>query len=82
MSPTVAEEHTSEWLAETGLLVIDVPTAADLLGISRSSGYEAARRGELPTIRLGRRLVVPVAKLRTMLGVTDSTPSENSLQDI
>jgi hypothetical protein len=39
------------------------------LRISRTSGYEAARRGEIPTLHLGRRIVVPVAILRDMLGV-------------
>jgi hypothetical protein len=44
------------------------PDAGGALGIGRSSTYKAARAGEIPTIRLGRRLVVPVAKLRAMLG--------------
>jgi excisionase family DNA binding protein len=42
--------------------------AAKLLGIGRGSAYEAARRGELPAVRLGRRLVVPRARLEEMLG--------------
>jgi excisionase family DNA binding protein len=36
-----------------------VPEAGRRLGISRDAAYGAARRGEIPTIRLGRRLVVP-----------------------
>ena len=52
---------------------VSVPTAAKVLGISRGSGYEAARTGELPTIRLGRRLVVPTARLLEMLG--QNTPA-------
>lgn len=47
-----------------------VSAAAALLGISRSAGYRAADRGELPTIRVGRRLLVPVAKLYVLLGLT------------
>jgi excisionase family DNA binding protein len=39
------------------------------LGISRGAAYEAARRGELPVIRIGRRLLVPTAELRKMLGL-------------
>ncbi len=49
-------------------LTLTVPEAGDLVGISRGSAYEAARRGEIPTIRLGGRLVVPKAKLLQMLG--------------
>ncbi|MDX1659833.1 MAG: helix-turn-helix domain-containing protein [Nitriliruptorales bacterium] len=46
-----------------------VEEAAELLGVSRSSGYRAAAVGEIPTIRIGRRLLVPTAKLLTLLGV-------------
>jgi excisionase family DNA binding protein len=45
----------------------DVPEAARILGIGRSAAYEAVRRGEIPSIRLGKRLVVPRAALERML---------------
>lgn len=44
-----------------------VAEAAAILGISRFSAYECARTGQLPVIRLGRRLVVPVTALRTLI---------------
>jgi excisionase family DNA binding protein len=44
-----------------------VPEAGQLLGLSRNSAYEAARRGDLPTIRIGRRLFVAKAALDRML---------------
>lgn len=44
------------------------PSAAGLLGIGRSLAYAMAQRRELPTIRLGGRLVVPVPALLAMLG--------------
>jgi excisionase family DNA binding protein len=47
---------------------VRVDEAAQILGISRSTAYEAVRRGELPVIRIGRRLVVPRAALERMLG--------------
>lgn len=52
----------------------DVPTmrvneVAIELGISRASAYEAVARGEIPSIRIGRRVLVPTAALRRMLGV-------------
>lgn len=43
------------------------PDAAQALGIGRNSAYEAAKRGEIPVIRCGRRVVVPTAALRRML---------------
>ena len=49
-------------------LTMSVNDAARLLGISRGLAYEAARRGELPTLRLGRRLLVPRARLLDLLG--------------
>lgn len=47
---------------------ISVQRAAELLGISRVSAYNAASSGELPTIRIGSRLLVPTAALLRMLG--------------
>ena len=52
----------------TERLVMSVPEAAELLGISRESAYKAARAGQLPTVTLGRRLLVPVARLHAFLG--------------
>ena len=46
-----------------------IPEAAELLGISRSAAYRAVTRGEIPTIRIGRRLLVPTAKLYAILGL-------------
>jgi excisionase family DNA binding protein len=40
-------------------VVFSVPEAGSLLGLSRNGSYEAARRGDLPTIRVGRLLLVP-----------------------
>ncbi len=48
--------------------VFTVPEAGELCGLGRSASYEAARRGDLPVIRIGRRLFVPIEALRSMLG--------------
>lgn len=47
---------------------ITVVEAAEVLGLSRGSAFAAASRGDLPTLRIGRRLVVPVPALLKMLG--------------
>lgn len=44
-----------------------ITEAAELLGVGKSAAYEAARRGEIPIIRIGRRMVVPKAALERML---------------
>jgi excisionase family DNA binding protein len=49
--------------------VVTVNEAAVMLRISRGAAYEAARRKEIPTIRIGRRLLVPLAALERMLAV-------------
>jgi excisionase family DNA binding protein len=49
---------------------INVEDAAKVLRISRGAAYEAARTGELLTIRFGRRLLVPTARLAEMLGTS------------
>lgn len=41
------------------------------LDLSRGGLYQAARSGELPTIRIGRRLLVPTAALRRLLALDD-----------
>ena len=52
--------------------VLTVPEAAELLRVSPASYYSAASRGELPAIRIGRRLVVPGAQLARLLGSDES----------
>lgn len=47
--------------------VLTVEEAGRLLRLSRGSAYEAVRRGDIPTIRIGRRLLVPRARLMAML---------------
>lgn len=51
-------------------VTISVNETADLLGISRWLAYEQIQRGELPVIRIGRRLRVPVRPLLTLVGMT------------
>lgn len=44
-----------------------IEEAAKVLGIGRNQAYEAARRGDLPTLRIGKRILVPVAALERLL---------------
>lgn len=47
---------------------MSVEQAATRLGIGRNQAYEAARRGDLPVIKIGKRILVITAKLNAMLG--------------
>ncbi|PWE78688.1 hypothetical protein XF30_19975 [Bradyrhizobium sp. SUTN9-2] len=48
-------------------LVYDVPEAGALLGLGRNASYEAAKRGDIPTIRIGKLLRVPKVAFDQML---------------
>jgi excisionase family DNA binding protein len=48
----------TDWENQTVLSIEDV---AQILGLGRSTTYESARRGELPTLRVGRRILIPVS---------------------
>jgi excisionase family DNA binding protein len=62
-------------------MTITVEEAAELLGISRTSAYGCAARNEIPTVRLGRRLVVPTARLVAML-VGDPPSPDTPEEDV
>jgi excisionase family DNA binding protein len=49
-----------------------VTEAAKLLGIGRNGCYEAIGRGDLPAIRLGKRLVISKATINKMLGIVEA----------
>lgn len=44
-----------------------VVEAARRLGVGRNQAYEAIKRGEIPAIRVGKRLLVPTAWLERVL---------------
>ncbi len=62
---------------------LSVPEAGKrYFGLSRNGSYDAARRGDLPTIRIGKLLRVPVAALERMLeeaghGISDAPRQGN-----
>ena len=63
--------------------VMSVPEAGRLLDVSRNTAYELARTGQIPVIRLNRRLVVPVdAFERWLQSATDFplSPSDRRAQ--
>jgi excisionase family DNA binding protein len=46
---------------------LTVEETARLLGISRGLAFQAVRRGDIPSIRIGRRILIPVARLQALL---------------
>jgi len=52
---------------DTEKLTLTVAETARCLGIGRNSAYEAIARGEIPVVRVGKRLLVPKAALELLL---------------
>jgi excisionase family DNA binding protein len=64
----VATNHYKELKMAVTPKTITVPEAgAEYFGLSRGASYEAAKRGEIPTIKIGKLLRVPVRALEDML---------------
>jgi excisionase family DNA binding protein len=51
---------------------LTVEEARTVLGLGRNGAYRAIRRGEIPAIRVGRRLLIPRAALDRLLAGTNS----------
>ena len=58
---------------------VSVEEAAAMLGLARPTVYAAVKRGEIPAVRIGDRVLIPKAALRRMLhnagGTGEVTPS-------
>jgi excisionase family DNA binding protein len=53
-------------------VTLTVDETAQVLGVSRALAYELVARGELPSLRLGRRIVIPRRALDLLL--SQATP--------
>ena len=58
---------TLDDLRDGSIVVLTIEQTADLLGMRRTATYESVRRGEIPSLKLGRRRLVPVPALLRML---------------
>jgi len=48
-------------------LTYTVEQVAEHLGIGRNSAYEGVKTGDIPSIKIGKRILVPVAAFEKML---------------
>jgi hypothetical protein len=70
MSPQVRPTSLAE-VRDLGCIPLvhaNKPNAAGVVDCGRTKAFELAHRGEIPTIRVGNRLMVPVPELLRMLG--------------
>ena len=58
-------EQDQSWRTRATLSVSET---ARLLDISKNKTYEAVQRGAIPSLRIGGRILVPVRRLRALLG--------------
>lgn len=68
--------RTQERVVSTTVEILPPTISVELLGISRRSAYRAASRGQIPTVRVGRRLLVPTQRLLAMLGMAEGEQPE------
>ena len=54
-------------LTQPTTLVYTIREAASLLTLGRSSMYQAVRNGSIPSVKLGRRILIPRAALEQFL---------------
>jgi excisionase family DNA binding protein len=59
-------------------LTYSVPEVAEILGICRTTAYECVRRGEIPALILGRRILVTRAALEQLLGPIPETAAPSA----
>jgi excisionase family DNA binding protein len=58
-------------------LTYNVREAAELLGLSKNSAYQACLRGEIPHLKIGKRILIPKAQLeRLLLGNSEAANGE------
>ncbi len=69
MSTTTPTETQTSPIGRTMPVVLIVPEAAVLLGMSRRSCYRAVEAEAIPNIRVGRRIMIPTARLLSQLGL-------------
>jgi excisionase family DNA binding protein len=67
MSPKQVVSGKAKPADDSERRTVTVEEAGRILGISRGSAYGLAKAGELPTIRLGKRILVPKSAIERLL---------------
>ena len=61
-------------------IILSVTETAYLLGLSRNSTYQGVQSGAIPSIRVGKRILVPKAALDRMLECGGTNADHNKAQ--
>ncbi len=62
-------------------LLVAVPDAARLLGIGTTFAWELVRAGDIPSVKLGRRVLVPRSALERLAGAPAPAPAQEAAED-
>ena len=65
----------------TEKLTLSVEEAGKVLGVSRQIAYQLSRRADFPTLRIGRRVLVPRKQLEEWIARQVTSAEVNSDQD-
>jgi hypothetical protein len=65
----------------SGPFSLTVPAAGKMVGLSRTGSYRAAHAGQIPTIEVGRGMVVPRLLWERMLGIQTAPKPNRQLNE-
>ncbi|MDY6871290.1 MAG: hypothetical protein SV966_12510 [Actinomycetota bacterium] len=68
---TAARPCDLDWLRTTTLPVATRAQTAQIFGVDERTITRGIEEGDIPAIRIGRRMLVPVPALRKMLGIEE-----------
>ena len=54
-------------MVDSERLTYNVREAAELLGLSKNSAYQACLKGEIPNVKIGKRILIPKIQLERLL---------------
>ena len=66
---------------DNGRLCYSCREAAQLLGLSKNACYAACSRGQIPVLRIGKRLLIPKARLDALLRGTGEAGEARGTKD-
>lgn len=73
----VEPEITSAASTDLPRLTMSAEEVAAMLGLSRAKVYEAIQTGQLPSVRIGRRVLVPTRRLEQLLDGAPATLADD-----
>jgi excisionase family DNA binding protein len=74
--------ETQDEARTPGQLAASVPDIALMLGISSATAWKRVKDGSIPSIRLGGRVLVPLARLEALLAGEDDADAQKGEEPV